>query len=210
MRRAAEDGNVLNYQDTNENLILYAGELGGLNEHNFDEEGFDVSQLDQGAVLRVTSTRITGTLNADGGLDTGACERLTRSAGWQTSADLTTSFEHPGGLAFVAISANLRLLNPGGYLFAVALNGYPILESCLGGLDEGNERISDDTGGTSTLKSVSCPGLYRQAYPIVVEAVLPVTPGTHTVSLAYRCYDGDVSVSDYLGQAELILILMVE
>jgi hypothetical protein len=211
-------GYVVDIDPINDNLLSVTNEISGtLNEHNFNsEEGGEVplsrTQLDAGAAFRLhTSSKaaaneVTSPINSD-------WLKIAQIDGWQSfdSDGAVLEFVSRGAMTWLCASfqimatygtreSALEKKQKGfGILVALKLDGTVIYDALLGSGDPQTDffRGSKNRAARkepSTAAAQGTPygggGLSGARLPVVVDAMLDLTPGPHKLELAVMSIRG--------------------
>lgn len=225
----------------NEGLGVVVGEISGmLNEHNFntpdvpDNHFLSRNDLTDDAALRLHyGSSPAGTEPVDY-ITKPNWVTISASDGWQSFTDTgcTLDFLALGGPAWLNASFNVHcgnnertIIQKGyGYNFALELDGIMIAESLLGSGDSVAEFYNGPGGRAAKLKPtkrahLNTPqcggGIAAARIPVVVDAVLNLTPGPHTLRLLVMNIrgrmrsgraGGTLNLSTYISTRELFAL----
>jgi hypothetical protein len=194
------------HEEINYNLRAVKDELGRLNEHNIAGGAFSSrTHVDPDFAIQINSSsqEFDPFLNFGDGTGIGdypaetavppapyADDRITIDGSTEWQVIMTATKFTSNSLLWVLVSFQQQVYgpapgtNPGG-LYALRIDGTIIDEVRTGGTDRSN----DPVGGV-----VSC-----QAYPYVLDLVIPLAPGSHTIELVGRALEGSgVIVASWL------------
>ena len=182
--------------EINHNVREYRNELGRLNEHNIKEHAFsDRTHAEPDFAIHVNNEFVSfnpymnfgdGTGDGDAPAETAtpptpyADDRVSvdGSTEWQTVVTYTKFTGN--SLLWVLASFQQQTYGPSslarqgypGGIYALRIDGTVIDETRTGGVDRANDPAGE---------SIAC-----QAYPYVLDMVVPMSPGSHTIELVSR------------------------
>ena len=214
----------------NEALTAVVGESTGmLNEHNFDSPSTDTNPescllsrlnlVDEAAFRLHYAT--ASTLPDPANYKKVGWVEIDSVDGWQTFSDdgCTLEFTAYGGLAWLNASFNVHCGNDVrtnvqkgyGYNFAIELDGIIVYESLLGSGDSTSEFYNGPNGRaarttmskTTQWVTPQCGGGISAArIPVVVDAIVNLPPGRHTVRIAVMNIRGKMVSGNTNGTAQ--------
>jgi len=185
---------VVDVDTINESLLSVIEEVTGeLNEHNFAENAFDNS--DRGKLAEDIGIRVHHAFQAANPNDPADGSAITPnvlpvSTRWQAvDPSLTMTITTKGGKLWIIASFQCQIAATFGALFAIEINGTVLGDSLIGTGDIDNDRLAQASGGVApfsfTFGPVPCIWL-PDAGAIVIEAVVPVSPGQYVVRPVIR------------------------
>tara|TARA_R100000664_G_scaffold14444_1_gene22711 strand:- start:12333 stop:13079 length:747 start_codon:yes stop_codon:yes gene_type:complete len=224
-------GYVVDIDPINDNLLSVVSEISGtLNEHNFNsEEGGEVPlsrlQLDAGAAFRLhtsskaVSNEVTSPVNSD-------WLRIQQTDGWQTfdSDGAVLEFVSRGAMTWLCASfqimatygtsrSSLEKFQKGfGFLVALKLDGTVIYDSLLGSGDPQTDFFRGPENraakkNPSLIAAQATPygggGLSGARLPVVVDAMLELSPGPHKLELTVMSVRGYNWASEGVPRASI-------
>ena len=201
-----QDGLVPNVDDINANFREVTDELGGkLNEQNWHKGAVDKIREVEPSAAFVWHSAQRSHIDFFGGTTSGR-HVITLNSNWTDVDDCSLTLQTAEGMLYILSSFQV---SPGAYgdldvfdqvmtLYGLKLDGLVIPESIIGTGEEQN----DYAGGVA-----------YGAIPLATSIIVPVSSGTHTLSLVCRtAMPGDVSStrdkSMYLYNRELIALEM--
>ncbi len=209
---------VVDVGTINESLLSVIEEVTGeLNEHNFAENAFDNS--DRGKLAEDIGFRVHHAYQeADPNHPSGATTAvdtpnvLPVSTRWQAvDPTLVKTVTTKGGKLWVMASFQCRINATFGALFAIEINGTILGDSLIGTGDIDNDRLAQASGGVApfsfTFGPVPCIWL-PDAGAIVIEAVVPVSPGQYVIRPVIRNPRLGTEVVQDVSNRELIVVEM--
>lgn len=207
---------VVDVDTINESLLSVIEEVTGeLNEHNFAENAFDNS--DRGKLAEDIGIRVHHVYQeadpndpADGSATTPNV--LPVSTRWQAvDPTLTKTITTKGGKLWIIASFQCQIAATFGALFAIEINGTVLGDSLIGTGDIDNDRLAQASGGVApfsfTFGPVPCVWL-PNAGAIVIEAVVPVSPGQYVIRPVIRNPRLGSEVIQEVSNRELIVLEM--
>lgn len=191
---------LLDLDEMNDLLSVYADEAMNLNEHNWTDTTMKLIVVANKAApdfcLTVAHTRRERSHRTPA-----SGREIVQSTSWVFVGATAVTWDSGGGKALVILTGQLHVGVLGSVLyngqtglnFAIELDGVVHTEALIGTGDPANDYIDSGTGvlptgGTSTgftLGLGSSPSFYS-AHPFVAKAVLNVSPGRHQVRLVAR------------------------
>ena len=187
---------VLDIEVINRNLHAWQMEVGGeLNEHNIAEDGLsgDTHEAEDGLSAAFHSEK--DRVDPYGGSQTD----IEHVIYWSDLDGMEKTFVTKGGK--VLLVASFQLGRPSfssdprqsGLMFAFEVDGSVLFGSLCGSGDLSNDIVAGGTGltftpdaGGYTIDWGTGPGLRRAYFPVVLEKVVHLTPGEHTVKVVSR------------------------
>lgn len=207
---------IVDFEDWNEIFMDLADELGGhLNEHNFVNGAFTsrtTSLADDVAFRVFGGTSGYYTDDAESHTDTvGASTRQLYMDGQWLSLETAEVTASPGGLLWC--NASVQAANVGGTssgaFFAIRVDNTVIIETLTGSAEYEQDRNTAVYGGVG---GDSSPSVFCGHTGVVLDALVPVEPGEHTVEIVAMRYPNFPSapLNDlyYVKSAELVVIEM--
>jgi len=185
-RTSFSAGEPLDHEAFNENLRAFASEMDGrLNEHNWNDSasnGIVVTDIHPSGVLVIKNS---GRTLDPGGLGGGSAPtagvanayRVPNSAAWEIVSDMSIDVDAGNSLLWIMASLQQQRSPTAsttldGCQYAIRIDGELIVETISGGTDVNNDPFGE-----------SLDGKYS---PIVVEAIVPVSPGRKAVQVVAR------------------------
>lgn len=206
-KKRLQDNEILDIDDTNNAFRDMSQEAGNaLGEHNWKQNAFGAADLDPVHALVATSTyqesdRSGSSFDATSVLPVDS-HSVEQKRTWEEVTNLTITITT--GNSLVWIMASLQYSNPFWYLAAkvelcLAHNSAPLTETVTGTGDLTNDQVSH--------------GILAGRCPVVMDALLPLSPGSHTFTVLVRSdphYDGTAgwNLYDSLDNRELIVLEM--
>lgn len=202
-KRRIQSGDPTGVEDMNENFAEYSQESGSINEHNFRagavssraeltaNAGFVVTSVSQA----VNPNIVDGSSGADNSTDANN-DLIGTSNSWTAIDDLSVTIKTED--APLWIISSLQRFGLSDASFAISVDGYVLPESIIGGVTYSN----DPYGAAATPQS-----------PYVLDVVIPVAAGTHTIQVVARFYrrasfPASSALLDAVQNRELIVIEM--
>lgn len=177
----------IDLDDANENLRVFTGELeGGLNEHNFANQGFDLGHVDDSVVARphAASEVSNGAAAPASGVSVTNEFEIPQNGVWSAVTGCTKSFTAVGGALWAIASCQLQS-HRFGIQLALRINGAIDPDTIWPFADA--EVEFDEPGGTnSTALARQSAGETALLAPALVSTVTAVPPGPCTVELVAR------------------------
>lgn len=194
-RWSIEADDAIEFEDLNEDFTELVDEFGGrLNEHNFAQNAFARAQQDDGIAMRLYQTKVSDDIHG-AGYPTASTYLIPARQNWTAIANLTVTFQTEGGVVWVLASMQLESpLYPLNSVVimqvAVAVNGQIVPESIVGSGEVNDSTVS---GMITTV-------------PVVVEAFVPVAPGSVTVDIVVFDLSPEVAPAGRVASRELVVV----
>ena len=186
-------------ESVNENFFEVVHESGKFNEHNFQSNAISSSSsLTTTAAYLITHSyqavnpgivdASSGTNNTTGGADN---DIIGHTTSWVGIEDLSVTIKTEDSILWIL--GSVQVMNSTSVALGVSIDGYVLPETILGGVTEDN-----DPNGFGMEK----------AGPFVVDAIIPVEAGEHTVEIVVKFKDfaPDLASSATVQNRELIVL----
>jgi len=184
------DGYPVDVDTLNESVEAFLEEMDGLlNEHNWANEAVTrLSDVAPDATVQMRSRSVEvspsigqgnppwytiplpiGVTVVSSNLDWFVLDQMTTTVNTDNvNLWIMASFQQRGGIPLTTDSVRF------GSQYGIRVDGYVIWETVIGGADRSNDLRGEGFGGNN-----SC-------FPVVIDAVLPVTSGTHLIEIVQR------------------------
>ena len=213
--RAWIAGECCDVDALNENFASMHNTLSSLNEHNFDAScltGLEATWA-QDMALRVNATRTS--IDPYGG----STVAISHTGQWATLSGLTIDVTTRGGKCLLVTSfqiATISNLSAGrevGLNFAFEIDGSVDYGSLLGSADLTNDFIKQGQLATAAYAYTgidwdAAPAVRGGYIPVVIERVVYLSPGIHTINVVARNLKTSVDAFQNISQAMLVALEM--
>lgn len=216
-RYTLTSGFVVDVDEFNENMSLYASEMnGGLNEQNF-QQGIMADIIAAGAcetdIMARTYAKQT---KVDPHAAVSSMEAVPHGTRWVGISASEKSIVSRGGPALVIISFQIHCptipSGMSGLNFAVEVDGAISANTLLGTGDQSNDYLDTAYGATVGGGEVqydygTSPSFLGAQEPKQVVGTVYLTPGPHTIRLAARnLFTVQAAQAQYISQCETIVL----
>jgi hypothetical protein len=175
-KRKIESGEPTGVGDINENFAEYSQESGSINEHNFRSNAISSRTelaATAGFLIKSTSEECDpGIVDGSSGANNSASDTLTigTTLGWYSALSTTIHTED----AFLWVLGSVQVMAIGTWATcAISVDGYVLPETISGGVTQSNDPNGFGPGASQNI-------------PVVVDAIVPISAGKHTVELVVK------------------------
>lgn len=207
---------IIDVDDFNDNLVLFATEYAYLNESNWAADTLDNHQAvgqtaDDVAMSIYQTATIQDPFSGGGGVD------IPQTLSWYEVPNTSKTFRSRGGQVEVVCSFQLSneptntSSKQTGLMFCIGLNGTPRMDSLLGSGDLGNDqkerpqfKYDATTGGFDAVAATyygTGPAVKVTQGAYAVQLLARVEPGEHTVALYARNLAMDSGATSGISQS---------